>query len=274
MARTYCVALTMFVSLAVMLAEHANAGLVIGTFDSTRASTANLVTGNYSHSVVSTINALYPGTSYTTFSTITPAALSGVDILMIASDRSAVDPITALSASEQTAMLNFVKAGGRALILADAWDTHVPVAQSMVGPFGLTVVDDGFIGPLVATPTVPASPIIHGPYGTTAQIKLYGAGIFTDLGPYATGLASEDVTGKPVLASIPAHALSPTSGRVVLYTDTQMFIDDAQSGYFSSQTALFKNTMNYLVVPEPSSWILGAAALAAFGLAAARRRTS
>jgi len=260
-------------TLLAVLSTRPAAALVIGTFDASRAGAGNIAAGDFTHSVVSTINTQFPGSSFVTFPTITSPALTGVDILMIAADKSAADPITELSASEQSAMLDFVKAGGRALILADAWGNHVPASQSMVGPFGLTVVDDGLTGVQLAQITNPTHPVINGPFGSTSQIGLYGAGNFTSLGPSAVGLANELATGLPVAAAIEAHALSSTSGRVVLYTDTQMYIDSAMQGFFPTHMVLFQNTMAYLApVPEPGSLAMMAAALAGLAIVAHRRR--
>ena len=256
----------------------ARANLVVGTFDSTRATTANILTGLYTHEAVASLTSHFPGTTFATAPTLTPQFLSGINILLIASPMTDSTEITPLSSSEQTAMLNFVKAGGSAFLVADGYSPFIPADTSMVSPFGMSIVDDGLTGVLNATPTTQSHPVINGPFGDTTSILLYGAGVFTSLGPYATDLANMDALHMPVLAAIPSHALSPTSGRVVIISDSQAFIDDTAGGFFPQQQALFLNTINYLATPEPSGLALAGIAGALVALAAGapriRRRRS
>ncbi len=151
----------------------------------------------------------------------------------------------------------------------------MPASQSLVEPFGLTIEDDGYTGSLYATPIATPNPITNGPFGDVSRIDLYGAGIFTDLGPDATALALEDLTGEPVLAIIGEHALGPTSGRVVIFSDSHMFVDTAMGGFFYDQVALFQNTMLYLApVPEPGTLLLAAIAAGALGACTLGRKAA
>jgi hypothetical protein len=164
-----------------------------------------------------------------------------------------------------------VQGGGRAFLVADGFSPFIPAAQSMVQPFGMTIVDDGLTGTLNATPTAPAHPVINGPFGSTSSIMVLGSGIFTSLGS-AAGLANIDALGQPVLAAIPEDALSPGSGRVVIIADASFLVDDALFGFFSQHETLFLNTLDYLGVPEPSGGIMAAMAGGGAGLALAARR--
>jgi hypothetical protein len=271
--RTVC-GLTLTVFALCIMQSHAQAGLVIGTFDSTRATTANVLTGNYTHEAIASLTSHFPGTTFATAPMLTPQFLSGINILLIASPMTDSTEITPLSSSEQTAMLNFVKAGGSAFIIAEGYSPFIPTDTSMVSPFGMSIVDDGLTGILTATPTTQSHPVINGPFGDTTTIPLYGAGVFPLLGPYATSLAYEDATHKSVLAAIPSGALSPTSGRVVIISDSNVFIDDTQGGFFPQGQPLFLNTINYLATPEPSAIVLAGVggAIVALGSIVRRRK--
>lgn len=230
------------------------AGLVIGTFDTTRSSTANVASGPFAQDARAAIAANFPGSSFLTSPTLTPQFLSQIDILLITADKTDTVGITPLSASEQTAMVNYVTSGGSAFLLADGF--FLTAAQSLVSPFGVTLVNDGRSGFLSVTPTTHLHPVINGPFGDTTKITMYGAGLFTNLGPHATSLATMDATHQSVLATIEAHALGSSSGRVILMSDSTTFVDSADGGFFSAHKTLFLNSMEYLAVPEPSSWVL------------------
>ena len=72
---------------------------------------------------------------------------------------------------------------------------------------------------------------------------------------FATALAKLDANNVPDLAVIESHALSPTSGRVLMFADANLFIDEDDSGFFlvEAHQMLFLNSINYLATPEPSS---------------------
>ena len=167
--------------------------------------------------------------------------------------------IVPLSAAEKSALLNYVLGGGTALVLAEEYVDHAS-AQSLLDPFGITIADDGVSGLQYGTILNPSHPIFDGPFGVQSAFAVLGSGIFTDLGPYATSLATMDSTGFPILASIEAGVLGPGSGRVILMPDASPFADPIVEGYFSEAETLFLNTVAYLV-PEPAS-----SALAGVGL--------
>jgi hypothetical protein len=221
---------------------------------------------------MASLNSAFPGTTFATAPTLTPQFLDQIDVLLIGSPKTDAIGITPLSAGEQTALFNFVSGGGRAFLVADGFSPFIPAAQSMLQPFGMTIVDDGLSGVLNATPTAPAHPVISGPYGTTTSIQVFGSGVLTALGP-ASGLANMDALNQPVLAAIAEHALSPTSGRVVIIADASFLVDDVLGGFYPQSQALFLNTMNYLFVPEPSGGVLAAAACGIVVLAGAARKS-
>ena len=271
MNRCYIIVIVVW-SVILFLVTPVRAGFVLGAFDSTRATTANFVSGIYTTEALASFQAHFPSASIVVAPTLTPQFLSGVNTLILGSPMTDGTEITPLSASEQTALFNFVNSGGNAFLVADGWSPYEPADNSMIAPFGMSMEDDGLLGLLNATPTTQASPIINGPFGDTTSFTLYGAGVITNLGPYAIPLANEDLLQLPVLAVIPRHAISPTSGSVVIVTDSQFMIDDTQGGFFPQQQALFLNAMNYVSTPEPGSATLTSIALLGAGLAALGQR--
>lgn len=248
--------------------------LVIGTFDSSRTGIANLDTGLFSTQSRNSLDANYPGLTFSSAPTLTPTFLAGIDILVIhpVNFPGAISPLVA---DERSALFEYVAGGGNALLLLEvdpSGSAIVTASQSIAGVFGLTIVDDGLDGYLYGTAANPAHPIFSGPFGTQASVILGGAGVFTNLGPYAQGMMNMDASGLPVIAAIEAGAIAPGSGRVILTSDIHMFSDDSV-GFFSSHQTLHSNMFAWLhPVPEPSSMTLAVAALIGGGFLVRRRR--
>ncbi len=255
----------------------ARADMVVGVFDSTRTTTANIVTGIFTHDAVASLLSHFPGTTFSSSPTLTPPFLAGVNVLIIGSPMTDSVGITPLSAGEQSALLNYVLSGGSAFLIAEGYSPFLAAAQSMISPFGMTTVNDSLTGVLSATPNAPAHPVINGPFGNTGTIYVYGSGMFTNLGPYATSLARMDLTQQSVLAVIESHAMGPTSGRVVFMADSTVLVNGALGGFFPQYEPLFLNTIDYLAVPEPSglvmAGILGSALMVAAGKCCRKRRS-
>lgn len=243
--------------------------VVVGVFDASRAGEANLVTGLFTTQVRASTLAHFPGTTFATTPTLTSAFLSGVNVAILASPNND-GGITPLSAGEQTALLNFVKGGGTALILADAYSS-VSSSQSLVAPFGMTIVDDGVSGLQMGTIQNPSHPIFNGPFGVQSQIGVLGAGVFTNLGPYAASLAKMNSTNLPIVAAIERNAISAGSGRVLIYSDASLFADPIADGFFSEAETLYLNSFQYLI-PEPSSYVLAGLGMAVVGYLGVKRR--
>jgi hypothetical protein len=243
--------------------------VVVGVFDASRAGDANLATGIFATQVRASTLSHFSGTTFATTPTLTSAFLSGVNVAILASPNTS-DGITPLSASEQTALLNFIKGGGTALILADAYSS-VSSSQSLIAPFGMTVVDDGVSGLQMGTIQNPSHPIFNGPFGVQAQIGVLGAGVFTNLGPYSTSLAKMDSTNLPIVAAIERNAINAGSGRVLIYSDASLFADPIADGFFAQAETLYLNSFQYLI-PEPSSYVLAGFGLAVVGYLGVTRR--
>ncbi len=248
--------------------------LVIGTFDSSRTGIANLETGLFSTQARNSMGANFPGLTFSSAPTLTPAFLAGVDLLLI-HPLNFPGATTPLTAGEQSALFEYVAGGGNALLLLEGGVTNPAVvvsSQSIAGVFGLTIADDGLAGILNGTPTAPDHPIFNGLFGTQTFVQLGGAGVYTNLGPYAQSVAIMDALGLPVIAVIEADAIAPGSGRVILTSDSEMFINNSLGGYFTNHETLLLNMVAWLhPVPEPSSMTLATIGLIG-GAFLARRR--
>jgi hypothetical protein len=245
---------------------------IVGTFNSARASTANFLMGNYTHQAQASFATNFPNVSIETTQTLTSQFLSGINTLVIGSPSTETTGIVPLSSSEQTALYNFVLGGGNAFLIADGYSPYTAAANSFVKPFGMTIADDGLTGVLYATPTTQSSPVINGPFGDVTSIPLYGAGIITNLGSHATDLANMNALNKPVYAEIPAHALGPTSGRVLIITNAAFMMDSTAGGFFPQDPQTFLNAMNYVLTPEPSAMALASVAVAIVAASRLRRQ--
>jgi hypothetical protein len=241
--------------------------VVIGGFDSTRIGDVNLITGFPAEQIRAALTANVPGHVLVAASTLTPAFLSGVDLLII-TNASGISSSTVLLPAEQTALLDFVKSGKSAFILADGFAFS---ALSFVTPFGMfgegrtTTID---VGPV----TDLNHPIANGPFGQATTFTTYYAGWFTDLGP-AAPIAVLGANGLASYAAIDRDAISPGSGRVVLTTDASAFADANDGGFFLANEALFNNSVDWLLaVPEPSTWILAFCGAISLGLLGRMRR--
>ncbi|REK12956.1 MAG: hypothetical protein DWQ37_10030 [Planctomycetota bacterium] len=235
----------------------------MGVFDTSRASTTNIASGTVNEEARQAFLTNFAGAAYATSPTLTPEFLNGVDMVAVCSTDTEDAGISPLSASEQTALFEFVQGGGTAFLIAEGFTPHLAAAQSIVAPFGVTIEDDGMSDILVAAPTNPAHPIFDGPFGVAPPIPILGTGIFTDLGPYATPLARLQIGRQPALAVIEAGVIAPGSGRVVIIGDGSPFVDTADGGFSRYTETMLLNTLAYLApVPEPSGRVLGGMAVA------------
>jgi hypothetical protein len=233
------------------------AAVVVGTFDLARGGIGSFVP-------TPAIELYSPGLTVTTTSELTPAYLATIDVLLIGGQFSDTTTVSPLSASEQSALFNFVSAGGNFGFLGEREGQGGPTGdasrESFLDPFGIDTM--GNSSATSATFTNPLHPVADGPFGTITQYGLNGSGWYDNLGPYAVALATEDDTNQPVLLVIESGIISPTSGRVLLGADSSTEVN--------APLAL-ANSVAYLVpVPEPSSLVLGALGLV--GLVVWKRR--
>ena len=260
MKHTSALPLCTFLAL-VGITSSANAALVIGGWNSTRAgATYNIFDGSGYTGLRTSLSSNFPGATFSGTGALTRAYLSGVNLLII---QAIVDganvPISPLSPAEQTALFDFVRSGGTAIIASENGLGYAAASASLVGAFGITDSGANLSGTVTCTITNPGgNPITSGPFGTTASLTYGFCGGYSALGPYATSLGTIGaLTG---LAYIPPNALQPGSGSVTFFSDTL-------SGGAPSNNLIFNIAAT---VPEPS--VPGLGLLGGLSLLARRRR--
>lgn len=250
--------LTFFAFVALLPASALSAP-VVGGFDSPRSGSYGYLASPRTVVAKALLLVMYPGVELPGTQELTPEFLSGLDAALLVTSEPAGSIDTPLSASEQTALFDYIKAGGNALIVGEGGFDNVAVDQSFFTPFGITAVgrEGGTEKATVIQPNT--HPIVNGPYGTFTTLTGDNVGWFSNLGPYAQPLANLDFNGQPILAVIERGALGPGSGAVVLTADSDLLFN----------LPLSQNIARYLLeVPEPSTWLLmlpGAAGLFALG---------
>ncbi len=155
---------------------------------------------------------------------LTTEYLSGVQILFLTVWWSSSTGVSPLSASEQSALYDFVVGGGSALIFVDNHDLDDVSHESMIDPFGLDTM--GKINSLSVSCTIldpAACPATMGPYGTLSSYLVDVPGWFDVIGPHAVAL---DVlpNGEPSLAYIDFGVLGSDSGAVLLCSDSSHLV--------------------------------------------------
>lgn len=236
----------LLIGACILVTSHtsAQAAIVIGGWNEQRAEIAAIDTGFLPATMRFALEDPFPGTTYVSTYKLTPEFLAGVDVAILTSARGWDSSVGSLSGAEQTALLNYVKAGGAALIATDG-DFTSSANQSFVAPFKITLGD--YIGGTTTGVVTTPSPLTNGPYGTIDHFNLYTAGSYSKLGPYALPLATGK-NGNVVLAVIPHDAISPGSGPVVFISSPEPLMP----GLYGNGPELIRNTIAYLV-PEPST---------------------
>ncbi len=215
-------------------------GLVIGAFDATRGGTfglANTAGGASSAAMRAEILNAFPGATIVGFGVdgLTPAFLSTVSLVWLNSVSSDTSSTAPLSAAEQTALQNFVNAGGGAILFGEssAFDD-----TSLLSPFGLSTTG-ATVGITSGTITNPTHPLTHGPFGDVTTLSSNYPGNLTGLGS-ATSLGTWNSSNQSALA-----VLNYGTGKVVALTDVNLYADRLnQPG--SQNRALLLNAIAYV----------------------------
>jgi hypothetical protein len=241
--------------------DRAQGGWVVGSFNQSRGGFDSLDDpGQAAQKAL--ILSLHPEVTFSSTSTLTSAYLSTVNTMIIGDGFDVSHTITALSASEQSALFQFVSNGGNLAVFTENNNYDLVNGDasraSLLSPFGLAttgwIVND--TANIVAPPT---HPIALGPGGPLTHFDLHNTGWLTNLGPYADTIAVESALGMAVMAAIERAAITPTSGRAVFLTDSSVFDNGFVFG-----PVLAANLVGYLV-PEPG--LAPQAALALLGFA-------
>ena len=239
----------------------ASAAVSIGAWNSTRAGAIqNIFDGTAYTALRSSLSTNFPGSTLSGTATLTNGYLSGVNLLIIQSSVDGANiPISVLSAGEQTALFDFVKNGGSAIIATDNGFGYAAASASLVSPFGITDSGVTLSGTQICSITNPsANPITNGPFGTTSSLTYGFSGGYSALGPFATSIGT--VSGFTGLAYIAPNAIQPGSGSVIFFSDT-LSGDEPMNNLVSNMAS---------TIPEPSALLLSA--LGGFALLHRRRR--
>ncbi|HQR08987.1 MAG TPA: PEP-CTERM sorting domain-containing protein [Gemmatales bacterium] len=251
-----------------LTSQHSHAQMVIGSFDATRGGIYNTETGSQTTNFRTQVATNFPGTTYSSTSTLTPAFLSGINVLAISAVFSGTTGISPLSSSEQTALLNFIQAGGRALLFTDNDLQFGAASISMVSPFGLNTTGN-IPGATTATVTNGSHPITNGPFGSITTINYNSfPSWYTTLGANAIELARQTFNNEISLAVINPGVLNPGSGAVVFFADST--IDNFS--LTGNTVTLVNNALAFVAVPEPSSILMLGSAAVVGGIGAFRYR--
>lgn len=257
----------LYLALSVILCGNGHAAaIVVGTFDTGRAGPASIGEGPVTHELRSALISAYPGSSFVGVNSLTEQGLAAFDLLIVGAPTFNT-PIF-LTPEEQTALLNFVRSGGGAIIYFDN-DSYAGVpasddaAETFLDPFGLDATGRT-PGVLNATTSAPEHPIAQGPFGQVTTFTSSFAGWVDNPGPHAVPLMNYDFNGQPAIAAFGRDVLSPGAGGVVFFGDADALVDSAAGGWFGAadNRTLFLNSVDY-VIPEPTaiSMLLVAGAL-------------
>ncbi len=251
------------------------AGIVVGSFDSTRSSRP-LSGSDYSNLTSRLTNPTYFGaggidsntvTLSTPVSTVTAATLAGDSVFFLTE-------VSSLAPAEATALKNFVLAGNELVLVTDslaATTDGVTVTLnaldggSAVGSGGATGATNGVI--------VGSGLSTSGPFGTLPINSTFGT---TPDSPITPGSASTVIginSGSNYLVEIAPDALASGSGGVLAVGDVafeNFFVPPATLLPNENNAILIENFISHAgtSVPEPASLTT----LAAGGLLLGRRR--
>ena len=220
---------------------HTQGGPIIGGFDAGRGGYMSLRDSGSLALLRSSVTSQFPGATFTASGTLTSAYLSTLNYLFVSSATSNNSAITPLSASEQTALRNFVLSGGTALIFVDndTFDPNAPLANSsLLTPFGLHIT--GTLGGSQSGTIInSANPIVTGRAGTATGIDTLYPGWLDNLNG-SLRIANQNANGAPALSAFLPGALGAGSGGAVFFTDANLALDGTRT---TNNTILILNSL-------------------------------
>jgi hypothetical protein len=241
--------------------------LIVGGFDLTRGGIESLAPGA-DVALANDIASAFPGTTFQFANTLTPAFLSGVNVVVLGDAVANNVAITPLSASEQAALKSFVLGGGTALIFSDnsTFSANAPQANaSVLSPFGVTAA--GTLSGAQTAPILDPTGPLTGPNKPVTQFATNFPGFFTNVGG---GKVLAEFNSDPQQAAIAYFApgtLGAQSGKVVLFSDSNAMI--AGDSLTTTNRNLVLNAL--APVPLPGAMILFAPSLLLLGIFARQR---
>jgi hypothetical protein len=189
----------------------------------------------------------YGDVEFRALSALDATSLANVDVVVLSSVKANSGAITPwLSEAEQDALYNFVLGGGCAILFPDnstfAGGNSDPANESLIDPFGLDIMGTLSSG-YNATVTSAPSPVTSGVAGYSGNY----AGWFNNTDA-ATVLATLNANAEPSLVEFAPGHFGTGSGRVVVFSDANVFFGGG-SGRYSSNTQLFLNSVDACFQP-------------------------
>jgi len=215
--------------------------LKIAGWDTTRGGTYSL-NHTYSTQARTDLENKYGDVNFGALGALTASDLADAHVVVLSSVRSDSGAVTALIPDEQAALSNFVLGGGCAILFPDN-NTFAGVYsdianESLIDPFGLDIMGtlSGAYNATVAS-------------GWTSIVSYIGnyAGWF-DGTDGATVLGTLDASGQPSLVEFAPDYFGTGSGRVVVYSDANIFFGGG-SGKYSDNAQLFLDTVDACFQP-------------------------
>ncbi len=216
--------------------------LRIGAFNGTRGGDFSLSDGSSAAAMKSLIQTTFPTATITDTTTLTAGFLANVDVVWLNSVFNNTTATSPLSGAEQTALLDFVNGGGRAIIFGenDAFDD-----STLLAPFSAATTGN-LVFLQTGTITNQSDVITNGPFGLVSTLQGNYSGTFTTLGA-ATPLGAWGNGGTSVAALQPG-ALSAGSGRVLLLSDVNYYADQLGA---ADNSKLLLNALSAMRTPPP-----------------------
>jgi hypothetical protein len=191
------------------------------------------------------LQAVYSDLEFPALNSLTDVNLADVDVVVLSSVKGNSAAIAPLTAAEQTALQNFVYAGGCAILFPDnstfAGGASDLANESLIDPFGLDIM--GTLSGVYYATTLNSSPVIDG----VASYSGNYAGWFDNIGA-ATLLATLDANANPSLVEFAPGVLETDSGRVVVFSDANVFFGGG-AGKYSQNSQLFLNSVDACFQP-------------------------
>ena len=241
---------TLLAGLFGVFAIPAYAGLVVGGFSLARGGIESLASGGDT-ALAADIQAAIPGTTFSFSDTLTPAFLGAVNAVILGDATTNTSAIAPLTASEQTALLNFVLGGGTAVIFTDnsTFSANAPtVNASMLSPFGVTA--SGTLGGTHKAPIANLNGPLTTPFGPVTQFATNFPGFYTSTGQGQ--VLAQFAPGEAAIDYFAPGVLGVGSGKVVLFSDSNAMI--AGDSLTATNLNLVLNALS--PVPEPSQTTL------------------
>lgn len=222
--KSVCFVLLLLSCSAISVSSARASSFVVGGLNAAAGGFESLAPGEDS-ALANDISTAFPGTTFQFTGTLTPAFLSGVNVVIMGDATTDSSAIAPLSASAQTALFNFVLGGGTAILFSDnsTFDPNAPaVNASLVSPFGVTAA--GTLSGGVAAPILNLTGPLTGPFTPVTSFTTNYPGYYTNTGG---GTVLAEFNNNPSEAAIDYFApgfFGPGSGAVVLFSDSNAMI--------------------------------------------------